>query len=441
MMSVLEQAGRTTCVVCDLQSSATLCATCKSETREDFYLLLLTKFKDEFDNYFGLKAKCLDMHDAVEYYNVPDTPLLLFDQRVHTVDEHAKQLLEDHTGIPTDNIVPVKVEGDGDCLFHTIGIYYPIMTIDEIRSRCIEELCNHEQYYSTIKTEMGLDLVDDESVQDHVLRILNNQQYTGVLTLAALSTVFGQAIESIYPSVNDNDAYCDLLNTVFIPRNIEASSLGAPIRILWSGPEKQPDRDWRPNHFTPVLSITQSTITIESTFTDESATSNTMNSQSTAKPQQAVLYSSKSNITSINQLHGEIENEADATNVISMVENRRIFLEAPAIIQEILNAIKENRVFDHPPKIIRQSAIFVIKETAENRKSIGKDGNGVWTNPHSAEMLFMLRESKYQIIRRDSSGSFYYNERVGNRYLPRPVESNQIITMRRWVDISVENSY
>ena len=96
---------------------------------------------------------------------------------------------------------------------------YPTMSINELRARCIGELCSHEQYYETVKTEMGLDLADDESVQNHVLRIINNEQYRGVLTIAALSTVIGQPIESIYPSVNENDPYCELLNTVFIPRN------------------------------------------------------------------------------------------------------------------------------------------------------------------------------------------------------------------------------
>ena len=56
------------------------------------------------------------------------------------------------------------------------------MSIDEIRCRCLIELCTHEQYYDTIRMSNGLDLVDDECVQDHVIRILNNNQYTGILT-------------------------------------------------------------------------------------------------------------------------------------------------------------------------------------------------------------------------------------------------------------------
>ena len=54
-----------------------------------------------------------------------------------------------------------------------------------------------------------------------------------------MSTVIGQPIESIYPNVNENDAYCEVLNTVFIPRNKQLSSLETPIRIMWSGPENE----------------------------------------------------------------------------------------------------------------------------------------------------------------------------------------------------------
>ncbi|CAF5063055.1 unnamed protein product, partial [Rotaria sp. Silwood1] len=188
MIASSEQASRTTCAICRLRSNCILCDTCKAETREDFYLLLLTRFKDESNDFFGLQATCIDMHDAVDHYVVPDIPVMSFDQSVHTVDEHAKEFLEEHTMISTNEMIPVEVAGDGDCLFHTLCTFYPTMTIDELRARCINELCLHQQHYETIKTEMGLDLVDDESVQDHVLRIINNQQYTGVLTFAALST-------------------------------------------------------------------------------------------------------------------------------------------------------------------------------------------------------------------------------------------------------------
>ena len=89
------------------------------------------------------------------------------------------------------------------------------MSIDEIRCRCLIELCTHEQYYNTIRMSNGLDLVDDECVQDHVIRILNNNQYTGILTLAAVAKVLNRPITSVYPKVNDVDEYFNILNTTF----------------------------------------------------------------------------------------------------------------------------------------------------------------------------------------------------------------------------------
>lgn len=262
MLLVLQQVLRTTCPLCNLRANSTLCNACQSETREDFFLLLLTKLKDESANYSDLQAKCIDIQDAIKYYNVPDTPLTVFD---HIVDEHAHELLQEHTSISTDEIVPVKLESDGDCLFHIMQTFYPAMSVDEFRVRCIFELCTHEQYYEMKKTEMHFDVVHDESVQDHVLQILDNHQYTSILTLAGLSTVIQQPIQSIYPSVNDNDGYPELLNTVFTPRNTESSSMETSVRIMWSDPEKQDDRIWRANHFVPVLSIYKPASRIEAT--------------------------------------------------------------------------------------------------------------------------------------------------------------------------------
>ncbi|CAF5224845.1 unnamed protein product, partial [Rotaria magnacalcarata] len=145
MMAVSEHISRTTCAICELRSNSVLCDACESETRGDFYLLLLTRFKDEGNDFFGLQAKCIDIHDAVVPYPIPDIPVTSFDQSVHTVDEHAKELLEEHTMISTEEMIPIEVAGDGDCLFHTLRTFYPAMTIDELRARCIDELCTHEQ--------------------------------------------------------------------------------------------------------------------------------------------------------------------------------------------------------------------------------------------------------------------------------------------------------
>ena len=70
--------------------------------------------------------------------------------------------------------------------------------------------------------------------------------------------MIGQSIESVYPDVNGNDEYVELLNITFTPRDVQQSSLETSTRIMWSGLEKEIDRIWPPNYFIPILNISQS---------------------------------------------------------------------------------------------------------------------------------------------------------------------------------------
>ena len=66
MLSVIERVVRTNCVVYDARPySNVVCNACESQSRNDFYLILLTNMRDENDNFVNLKSKCIDMHDAV----------------------------------------------------------------------------------------------------------------------------------------------------------------------------------------------------------------------------------------------------------------------------------------------------------------------------------------------------------------------------------------
>ena len=215
MLSVIVTIQRSNCAICNITCNSILCQTCKNETRDDFYLLLLTKIKDECENYDNLKTECIDLQDAIKLHPMPDHPNLIFDENIHLVDKQAKHLLDDYTELSGHDTIPVEVVGNGDCMFHAIHAFYSTMSIDEILHRCLIELCTHEQYYDTIRMSNGLDLMDDECVQDHVIRILNNNQYTGILTLAAVANVLNRPITSVYPKVNDVDEYFNIPNTTF----------------------------------------------------------------------------------------------------------------------------------------------------------------------------------------------------------------------------------
>ena len=104
------------CVICNITCNSILCQTCKSETGDDFYLLLLTKNKDECENYDNLKTECIDLQDAVKLHPVPDHPNLKFDKNMHSIDKQGKHL-EDYTELSGHDAIPVEVVGDNDYMF------------------------------------------------------------------------------------------------------------------------------------------------------------------------------------------------------------------------------------------------------------------------------------------------------------------------------------
>lgn len=273
MLNIIEHVVRVNCVICDARSYPNVvCQACEIESHDDFYLLLLISMKDDAASYEHVKSKCIDMHEAIDHHPMITESQEVFDPLIYSVDFQAKRLLENYTDILHRDAIPVNVASDGDCLFHSIHSFYPELSTNEIRARCVDELCLNEQYYTTTVTQMGLDIVDDESVEEHALRILDDQQYAGVLTLAALPSVLMRPIRSVYPHVNDDDQYFEVLNTTFFPRTKSlAKEKDEPLRIMWSGPEQEIGQDWRPNYFVPLLTPrNQTTMSISRQSIDQS---------------------------------------------------------------------------------------------------------------------------------------------------------------------------
>ena len=215
MLNVIKYAMRTNYIIYDVRShSNVVCSDCETQSGNDFYLLLLTTMRDEAESYESLKSKCIDMHSAIDLHPMINEPRIIFDPLVETVNFQSRYLLENYTDILNRNVVPVNVAGDKDCLFHVIQSFYQELSIDEIRTRCIDELCLYEEHYSTTATSMALELVDDKSVEKHVLDILSSHQYSGVLTLAALLLVLMRSIQWVCPHVNDDNRYSEILNTI-----------------------------------------------------------------------------------------------------------------------------------------------------------------------------------------------------------------------------------
>ena len=49
----------------------------------------------------------------------------------------------------------------------------------------------------------------------------------------------------------------------------------------------------------------------------------------------------------------------------------------------MIDAVKEGKVFEQPPKMVTHTSMFTVKLTEENLLSMGKDGNGIWTQMKS----------------------------------------------------------
>ena len=431
MMSLIERLSRTNCVICDARSSSNVvCDACDIQSRDDFYLFLLANMRDERESYEILKSKCIDMHDAIDYHPMITEPRQVFDPLVDSVDFLSKHLLENYTDILNREAVPVNVAGDGNCLFHCINSFYPELSIDEIRARCVDELCLNEQYYNTTVIKMRLDLADDESVEQHVLRILDNAQYAGVLTLAAMSSVLMRPIRSIYPHVNDDDEYFEILNTTFFPRTTDPKvEEEKQLRIMWSGPEQEGGRDWRPNHFVPLLTPKQQT-------TIPIPTDSIYHSIDGISGETRQRHGNVSEMlgSHVNEDQQEVEAEDGIQDQSFQVtsDSRQFFSNASIIIKEILDAVRNNLVDDNPPQQVTYSSKFVVKSTGENRLSVGKDGNGAWIQTSSTETTFVLTAKEtYQLVHCDDRGKFHYNERIGRQYVQRIVEGKDIFILKR----------
>ena len=172
-----------------------------------------------------------------------------------------------------------------------------------------------------------------------------------------------------------------------------------------------------------------STITYENTFNDTLTTESTsiMSTRTCPRVTTSEIWIEQEHIAN---------NEGNSENILLNVGLgvRRAFLEAPLIIEQVLNAVKENSVAPEPPKMIISSSIYIVKFTEGNRSSITKDDNGVWIQDSSRDTHFVLtRNNNYQTVRSDSQGQFYCNTRTEGRYTAHFVDKNSIITLKRFV--------
>jgi hypothetical protein len=117
--------------------------------------------------------------------------------------------------------------------------------------------------------------------------------------------------------------------------------------------------------------------------------------------------------------------------VTNYFNSRQFFRNVSDVIERIIHS-GTNSIVDSPSKMISQSAIFIIENSIEKKCSIGKDGSGIWRQERSTEVPFVLTEKgSYQTIQQHSRGFWFYNKRVGSKYVPQQVALNSIFLLKQ----------
>ena len=78
----------------------------------------------------------------------------------------------------------------------------------------------------------------------------------------------------------------------------------------------------------------------------------------------------------------------------------------------------KSKNLDVPPKMVSKSSVYIIENSEENRRLIGKDGFDVWIQDRSTEVPLVLSNRRlYQLVRRIRKGiGTIINESVINMY-------------------------
>lgn len=205
---------------------------------------------------------------------IPFHPVQAFNQTKHTVDLVAKRYLCKASD-DVHHLLPVDVSSDGNCLYHSIGIFMnnSTVTTDELRGRkivffygivkfirdpflvrTIVELTSNEDYYQALYSDrIG---PTDSAIKS----ICKNFTFSELYEIAALCNVLKCNIRSVYPKI-DFRHYMALWDSVFTPSPPALANF--TITILWSNAQNENvaralnrngNNMWSPNHFVPLLS-------------------------------------------------------------------------------------------------------------------------------------------------------------------------------------------
>ena len=191
--------------------------------------------------------------------------------------------------IPRDTFpgyVALRTTGDGNCMFNAASIwlvgneslsdvirllvvgelfFYPDYYVQAIKDRFLE-VQNSIPYseatvFSTILTEAGEKEMTNsknrvEAVRAEARSTCIKDNWNGMIQMLALATVLRRPVFSIYPEANPG--LRPIFHWKILPRIAEEPNY-AQIQIMWSRDgnlDTRPNAVFQPNHFVPVLALT-----------------------------------------------------------------------------------------------------------------------------------------------------------------------------------------
>lgn len=189
------------------------------------------------------------------------------------------------TDVDLDNILPVRVVGDGNCLPRAVSVlaFGNENRHQELRARITIELAIHEDTYINpaylkIGTSMATisankipvsyamysdmytagDVITPAVVkrifQKEVMNICKINTYMGIWQIHGLASVIKRPVFSVYPNLGHINVRRDL-NRIVTPRNMTDENINSsPVHIMWSSTRMDmTTQHWVPNHFVPLL--------------------------------------------------------------------------------------------------------------------------------------------------------------------------------------------
>ncbi|XP_069159457.1 vertnin-like [Procambarus clarkii] len=154
-------------------------------------------------------------------------------------DKTAAEILKSCGRQTINSRMPVRVKGDGNCLFNAISLAVcgDETRSGEIRARTTIEIIDQCDWYMSQHDNTDLNLVSPDFNEVCLYSAIPGKD-SSVMTMYAASSVVNREIISVYPSVNGMlDKCIGILNTKIIPRC--EGYRQDPIYIMWSGNLKE----------------------------------------------------------------------------------------------------------------------------------------------------------------------------------------------------------